>query len=147
MTSSEQAQGCGNCRAFGLWLGPSFLANAQASNHSSCHFPPPILPLTMMPPSHQTFRPVPTVKLLGIMFKIRCWAITFSHDYNRRCRRMVSKLVGVISPATSTKCCWARRFISWRPQGNAKGKEKSSCNCSLIQVESICNNLHVCFYP
>ena len=31
----------------------------------------------VMPQSHQTFRPVPTAKLLGIMFRIRCWPIIF----------------------------------------------------------------------
>jgi hypothetical protein len=31
----------------------------------------------IMPQSHQTFHPVPTMKLLGIMFKNRCWPTTF----------------------------------------------------------------------
>ena len=31
----------------------------------------------VMPRSHQTFRSVSTVKLLGIMFRIRCWPTTF----------------------------------------------------------------------
>jgi hypothetical protein len=52
-----------------------------------------------MPRSHQTFSLVPTVKLLGIMFRNRCWPHHFSHYYNRRCRRMVSKLAGVINPS------------------------------------------------
>ena len=30
-----------------------------------------------VPWSHRTFRPIPTVKLLGIMFKNRCWPTTF----------------------------------------------------------------------
>jgi hypothetical protein len=30
-----------------------------------------------MPQSHQTFHPVPTVKLLGIMFRNNCWPTTF----------------------------------------------------------------------
>jgi hypothetical protein len=29
-----------------------------------------------MPRSHQTFRPVPVAKMLGIMFRNRCWPIT-----------------------------------------------------------------------
>ena len=36
------------------------------------NYPPP--PLT--PRSHQTFRPISAVKLLGIMFRIRCWLTT-----------------------------------------------------------------------
>jgi len=33
--------------------------------------------LKLMPQSHQTFRPVPTVKLLGIQFRKRCWLTAF----------------------------------------------------------------------
>ena len=32
---------------------------------------------SLMPRSHQTFRPVPTMKLLGIMLRNRCWPTTF----------------------------------------------------------------------
>ena len=42
-------------------------------------------------------RPVPTVKLLRFMIKNRCWSIVFSHTYSSRCRRMMPKVVGVIS--------------------------------------------------
>jgi hypothetical protein len=45
----------------------------------------------VMPQSHQTFRPVPTVKLLGIMFKNRCWPIILHintvGDANERCQK------------------------------------------------------------
>jgi hypothetical protein len=34
-------------------------------------------PVPLMPRSHQTFRLVPTMKLLGIMFKNRCWPTIF----------------------------------------------------------------------
>ena len=40
-------------------------------------FPKVVHSLSLMSQSHQTSRPVPAVKLLGIMFKIRCWSITF----------------------------------------------------------------------
>jgi hypothetical protein len=43
----------------------------------------------IMPRSHQTFRPVPIVRLLGIMFTIRCWPTVFhiitTGDANRWC--------------------------------------------------------------
>ena len=41
-----------------------------------------------VPRSHQTFRAVLAVKLLGIMFMNRWWSTTFFHYYSRRCRRM-----------------------------------------------------------
>ena len=36
-----------------------------------------VIYLPLMPRSHQTFSPVPTMKLLGIMFRNRCWPIIF----------------------------------------------------------------------
>ena len=35
------------------------------------------LSVSLMPRSHQTFRPVLAVKLLGIMLRNRCWPTTF----------------------------------------------------------------------
>jgi hypothetical protein len=53
-----------------------------------------------MPRSHQTLRMVPTVKLLGIMFRNRCWPTTFDTitigDADGRCRKRL-----VISPSFS----------------------------------------------
>ena len=44
--------------------------------------------------------PVPTMKLLGIMLRNRCWPITFhTNYYNRRCQQMMSKLASVINPS------------------------------------------------
>ena len=39
---------------------------------------PPVAKLNLMPRSHQTFCPVLAVKLLGIMFRYRCWPTTFT---------------------------------------------------------------------
>ena len=52
-----------------------------------------------MPRSHQNFRPVLVTKLLGIVFMNRCWVHHFSRSYNWRCRWLVWKLAGVISPS------------------------------------------------
>ena len=45
----------------------------------------------LMPRSHQTFRPVPTVQLLGIMFRNRCWLTIFhtitTRDADGRCQK------------------------------------------------------------
>jgi hypothetical protein len=58
--------------------------------------------LKVMPRSRQTSHPVPTMKLLGIMFRIRCWPTTFhiitAGDDDGR---MMFELVGVISPSLS----------------------------------------------
>ena len=56
----------------------------------------------LTPHSHRTFRPVPTMKLLGIMLRNRCWPNHLSRCYSRRCRRMVLESVGVIIPSTYT---------------------------------------------
>jgi hypothetical protein len=49
--------------------------------------------------SHQTFHPVPAVKLLGITFRTRCWPTTFhTITAGDADGRMVSKVAGVISP-------------------------------------------------
>ena len=53
-------------------------------------------------PTHQTFRLIQAVKLMGIMLKNRWWpTIFFFHYYSRRCRRMVSEVPGVIGPTLS----------------------------------------------
>ena len=53
----------------------------------------------LMPRSHQTFRLVLYVKLLGSMLRNRCWPNHFSHYYSRRCWRMVPDVAGVIDPS------------------------------------------------
>ena len=53
----------------------------------------------LMPRSHQTFRPVLAVKLLGIILRNRCWSTPFHTITTEDAERMVLELTGVISPS------------------------------------------------
>ena len=57
---------------------------------------------------HQKFRPVPTVKLLGIMSRNRCWFTTSHTTYSWSCWRMVPVVADVISPLRPKR--WNRMF-------------------------------------
>ena len=63
----------------------------------------------LMPRSHQTFRPVPTVKLLGIMLRNRCWSTTTFHtittvDADRWCHKWL--VWSTPHPLTYHTSCW-----------------------------------------
>ena len=85
--------------------------------------------MTLTPQSHQTFRPVPTVNLLGIMFKNRCWPST-SHTVKAE----DADRWWLNSPVWSTpqgEGGWARfyvaRFLQW------------TCTwlvCSLVRIKA-----------
>ena len=58
------------------------------------------IPPSLPPQSHQTFRPVLAVKLLGITLRNRCWPTTFQTITTEDAdRRMVLELTGVINPS------------------------------------------------
>jgi hypothetical protein len=73
-----------------------------------------------MPQSHQTFHSVPTVKLLGIMFKNRCWSIDFHTISAGDDGWTVPEVVGVIGPSTrsSGTSGWFSPFIVPRGRAN-----------------------------
>jgi hypothetical protein len=56
-----------------------------------------------MPQSHQTFRLVPVVELLGIMFRNRCWHTGFHIIAARDANGWCLKLAGVIGPSAAGK--------------------------------------------
>ena len=59
------------------------------------------------------FYSVRTVNLLEIMLKNRCWPVTFHTYYSRRCRRIVSKLHGVINPSCPDHTKKIVKFQPW----------------------------------
>ena len=69
----------------------------------------------LKPQSHQTFHPVPATKLLmwGLCWENRCWPTTFHIYYSKRCRRMVPKVVSVISPSSPNHTKLSIRFQPW----------------------------------
>ena len=53
----------------------------------------------VVPRSHQSFRPGPTVKLLGIMLRNRCWPTTFHTVIAGDADGLCLKLASVINPS------------------------------------------------
>jgi hypothetical protein len=97
-----------------------------------------ISPLTcFMLRSHQTFRPVLIVKLLGIMFMIRCLPTTFHTIIcSRRCRRMVPEAVGVISPLNEKPTAFAHNVPSFHGSGEYNQWDAQSCARRLSQIQT-----------
>ena len=67
---------CTNCRYLEIGIE---IAAKIISIRNTTHINPKgfLMGFSVIPRSPQTFRPVPAMKLLGIMFKYRCWPTTF----------------------------------------------------------------------
>ena len=75
--------------------------------------------LKLMPQSHRTFHTISTVKLLGIMFKNRCWPIDFHTIIAGDDEWMVPEVVGVIGPSTGSSGSSGQITLFIVPRGRA----------------------------
>ena len=89
-----------------------------------------------MPPSHQNFRPVPAVILLGIMLKNRCWPTTFHTITTEDADGWCQNWLVWSSPQYGDILLYFFRVVFWETMRSCNGMGVD-WRCTFTQVPSL----------